>query len=117
VPAAAQLNAWTAHDWLDGVVIDELSPHDRIVVRTRNSTYEFIVTVPHTAAVLVRGGAFFPDFTPAHLSGCSLGGTFLKLHGVYARFQLEIVAEGQPVVMTTRVRTVTVVPARAGQVM
>jgi hypothetical protein len=117
VPASAQLNAWAAREWVDGVVIDELSPHDRLIVRTRNSTYEIIVAVPHTAEVLVRGGAFFPDFTPAHVAGSSLGGAFLKLHGIYARFQLEIAAKGQPVVTTTRVRHVTVVPARDGEVM
>jgi hypothetical protein len=58
------------------------APHDRLIVRTRNSTYEIVVMVPYVASVMVRGGAFFPDFTPARVAGSSLGGGFLKLHGV-----------------------------------
>jgi hypothetical protein len=117
VPAAAQFDAWTSHDWHDGVLVNLLTPYDRLIVRTRNSTYEIIGTEPHAAEVLVRGGAFFPDFTPAHLAGSSLGGSFLKLHGIYAGFQLELAARDQPVVTTTRVRSISVVPARTGEVM
>ncbi len=71
-----------------GVHLPDLAPHDHLIVRTRNSTYEIIVLVPHTASVMVRGGAFFPTFTPARVAGSSLGGGFLKMHGVYAGFQL-----------------------------
>jgi serine/threonine protein kinase len=31
----------------------------------------------------VRGGQFFPTYTPARLAGSSLGGSFLKQHGIY----------------------------------
>ena len=116
VPASSLFDSWTTYDWRDGVVVDHLSPHDRLVVRTRNSIYEIVVTVPHTAEVLVRGGAFFPEFTAARVAGSSLGGTFLKLHGVYTGFQLELVSESGPVV-TTRIAAVSVVPADAGVVM
>jgi hypothetical protein len=115
VPAAT-LDTWTAHDWRDGVFLPQLAPHDRLIVCTRNSTYEIIVTVPHTASVMVRGGAFFPTFTPARVAGSSLGGSFLKLHSVHAGFQMELVTDDLPVV-TTRVRTVSVLPARDGAVM
>jgi hypothetical protein len=115
VPAAT-LDTWTAHDWSNGVLLPHLAPHDRLIVRTRNSTYEIIVMVPHTASVMVRGGAFFPNFTPARVAGSSLGGGFLKLHGVYAGFQMELVAHELPVI-TTRVRTVSVLPIRDGEVM
>jgi hypothetical protein len=114
--AAATLDRWTAHDWSHGVLLPHLAPHDRLIVRTRNSTYEIIVMVPYTASVLVRGGAFFPDFTPARVAGSSLGGGFLKLHGVYAGFQMELLADDLPVI-TTRVRTVSVLPTRDGAVM
>lgn len=107
IPSVAQLDHWSTHDWQNGVVVNRLSLHDRLIVHTRNSVYEIIVTTPHTSEVLVRGGAFFPEFTPARVAGASLGGSFLKLHGVYPGFQLEIVAEGQSVI-TTRVRTVVV---------
>jgi hypothetical protein len=68
VPAAT-LDTWTAHDWSTGVLLPHLAPHDRLIVRTRNSTYEIIVMVPHTASVMVRGGAFFPNFTAARVAG------------------------------------------------
>ena len=115
VPAAT-LDTWTAHDWSQGVLLPHLALHDQLIVRTRNSTYEIIVVVPHTASVMVRGGAFFPTFAPARVAGSSLGGGFLKLHGIYAGFQMELVTDDQPIV-TTRVRTVSVLPTRHGAVM
>ena len=113
---AATLDKWTAHDWSQGVLVPRLAPHDRLIVCTRNSTYEIVVTVPHTASVLVRGGAFFPSFTPAQLAGSSMGGGFLKLHGVYAGFQMELVTESCPII-TTCVRSVSLIPVRDGTVM
>ena len=82
-PPAATLDGWTAHDWSQGVLLPHLAPHDRLIVRTRNSTYEIIVMVPRAASVMVRGGRFFPSFTPPRVAGSSLGGSFLKPHGVY----------------------------------
>ena len=113
---AATLDTWTAHDWSHGVLLPHLAPHDQLIVRTRNSTYEIIVIVPHTAAVMVRGGAFFPAFTPAHVAGSSLGGGFLTLHGVYTGCQMELVTDDLPII-TTRVRRVSVLPTRDGAVM
>jgi hypothetical protein len=105
------LDTWTTHDWVNGVLLRDLAPHDQLIVRTRNSTYEIIVMAPDTASVMVRGGAFFPDFTSARVAGSSLGGSFLKLHGVYAGFQMELVTDNLPVI-TTRVRTVSILPTR-----
>ena len=51
VPDAA-LDAWTAHDWSHGVHLPDLDPHDHLIVRTRNSTYEFITTHVQTVSVL-----------------------------------------------------------------
>ena len=115
VPVAT-LDRWTAYDWSQGVILPHLAPHDRLIVRTRNSTYELVVTVPHTASVMVRGGAFFPTFTPAQVAGSSLGGSFLKLHGVYTGFQMELVTDDLPII-TTRVRRVSVLTTRDGAVM
>jgi hypothetical protein len=116
VPVSAELNSWTTHDWRDGVLVSDLAVHDRVTVRTLNSTYEIIVMEPQTAEVLVRGGRFFPQFTPARVAGSSLGGSFLKLHGVYAGFQLELVTDVLPVI-TTRMRTVVVTASRDERVM
>ena len=113
---ATTMDAWAAHDWRQGVLLGTLAPHDRLTVRTRNSTYEIIVIDPQKAAVMVRGGAFFSEFTPAHVLGSSLGGGLLKLHGVYAGFQLELRTEGLPVI-TTRIRTVVVARSTHGAIM
>jgi hypothetical protein len=113
---AATLEAWTTYDWSHGVLLPHLAPHDQLMVRTRNSTYEIIVLVPRTAAVLVRGGAFFPTFTPARLAGSSLGGGCLKQHGIFAGFQMELVADHLPII-TTRVQTISVRPTRNDVVM
>src|SRR5215218_3303640 len=83
VPASATLSAWQHHPWSDGVSIDQLSPLDRLIVRTRHSTYEIVATEAGSAEVLVRGGSFFPEFTPVRLAGASLGGSFLKLRSVH----------------------------------
>jgi hypothetical protein len=114
--SAATLEMWTAQDWSHGVLLSHLAPHDRLIVRTRNSIYEIVVLVPDIASVIVRGGAFFPEFTPARVAGSSLGGGFLKLHGVYAGFQMELVTDDLPII-TTRVRTVSVLPTRNVAVM
>lgn len=109
------LESWTRHDWRHGVLLPQLGPYDQLIVRTRNSTYEIIVIDPQTASVLVRGGSFFPEFSPARVAGSSLGGGFLKVHGVYAGFQMELVAGER--ILTTRVRTVSVLTAGIGPVM
>ena len=109
------LESWTGHDWRQGVLLPCLGPYDRLIIHTRNSTYEIIVIEPHTASVLVRGGKFFPEFSPARVAGSSLGGGLLKLHGVYAGFQMEIVAGER--ILTTCVRTVSVLAAEIGPVM
>ena len=60
---------------------------------------------------MVRGGAFFPDFTPARVwPAARWGGGFLKLHGVYAGFQMELVTDDLPIITTRVQRTVSVLP-------
>ena len=100
------VDSWTGHDWDHGVLLPDLDHYDRLIVRTRNSIYEMIVIEPQTAAVLVRGGRFFPEFSRARLAGSSLGGSMLKMHGVYTGFHMELVADGQ--IVTTAVRTIDV---------
>jgi hypothetical protein len=109
------LESWTRHDWRHGVLLPRLGPYDQLIVRTRNSTYEIIVIEPRTASVLVRGGNFFPEFSRARVAGSSLGGGCLKVHGVYAGFQMELVAGER--ILTTCVQTVSVLPAGIGPVM
>ena len=111
VPASATLNAWQRHQWSDGVSIDQLSPLDRLIVRTCHSTYEIVATGAGSADVLVRGGAFFPEFTPVRLAGASLGGSFLKLRSVHVGFAIEF-ALGKRAIVTSTVRSISVAAAR-----
>ena len=118
VPASALLNTWTAHDWRDGLNVGDLSALDRIVARTCYSTYEIVVVSPASGEVLVRGGQFFTEFTPAHLAGASLGTSLLKMRSVYVGFRIEFALGGR-VIITSPVRTLGMKPAAlaAGGVM
>ena len=107
VPASATLSAWQHHPWSDGVSIDQLSPLDRLIVRTRHSTYEIVATEAGSAEVLVRGGSFFPEFTPVRLAGASLGGSFLKLRSVHVGFAIEFAVDRRAIV-TSPVRSISI---------
>jgi hypothetical protein len=95
---AHSLDAWCAHPWCDGLQVPALAPLERLIVRTCNTVYEVIVRDPWRAEVTVRGGRFFPEFTRAWLDGSSLGGSFLKRHGIYVGFRLEVRTEDQVIV-------------------
>ena len=113
VPASATLSAWQHHPWSDGVSIDQLSPLDRLVVRTLHSTYEIVASETGSADILVRGGSFFPEFTPARLAGASLGGSFLKLRSVHVGFAIEFAVDKRAIV-TSPVRSISVASAAVG---
>ena len=108
VPNPEALSVWSAYDWCDEVRIGQLAAFDRIVITTRNHTYEIIVTAPDTGDVLVRGGSVFPRFTTARLNGSTLGGSVIKMRSVNVGFRVEFTIENVPVV-TSRVQTLAVV--------
>jgi len=110
VPARRLLSTWSSHDWCGGIRVDELAPLERLCVTTSNSTYEMVLVAPERAEVLVRGGAFFPVFTRAHLAGSSLGGSFLKLRSVHVGFRLELGTD-RGFIITSPVRSVTIAEA------
>ena len=107
IAGEALLDRWAAHDWRDGLRIDDLLPLDRVTVRTLNSVYELVVTMPGTAEIMVRGGTFFPTFVVARLAGASLGGSFLKLHAIHVGFRLELVFDTRSIV-TSPVRQISI---------
>ena len=100
VPAVADLETWAKQPWTDGLQVDALQDLETLSVRTRNSTYEMTVLSGRTAEVLVRGGQFFPEYTSVRVAGSSLGGSFLKLHGIYLGFSMELQHDGQTIVTT-----------------
>ena len=106
VPAAADLDTWSGLAWQDGVQVDRLLPLEQLVVRTRNNTYEITVVSPHEGKIIVRGGQFFPAPTRARLAGASLGGSFLKLRGIYVGFRMELAHAGTTII-TSPVHTIS----------
>ena len=110
-PAVADLDTWRHLDWSDGLQIDELHDTETLVVETRNTTYEIVVMDGRRAEILVRGGRFFPVYTRAHLAGASMGGSFLKLHGIYVGFSMELYGDREPII-TSAVRSISLVRDR-----
>ena len=105
--ASALLDTWSSHDWNEGIQLETMQDLETLTVRTENSTYEVNVICGRTGEILIRGGRFFPEFTPARLAGSSLGGSFLKLRGIYVGFSLEIHFEKR-LIITSRVRKIAV---------
>lgn len=100
VPRGAVLSNWSDADWHDGVQIDRLPELTTLAVRTANSLYEITVLNGPAGDVLVRGGRFFPERTPAKLNGSSFGGTILKWRGICPGMKLEFMR--QPAEMETQ---------------
>lgn len=87
----------------EGVYLASLAAIDQLEVRTRNSLYK--LTMLGDGRVLVLGGAFFPVWTEAQLSGSTLGGSFLKVGWVGCGFCMEFLHAGQRIV-TTRAKAI-----------
>ena len=105
--AGALLDTWSSHSWSEGVQLETMQDMETLAIRTENSTYEITVICGQTGDILIRGGRFFPEFTAARLAGSSLGGSFLKLRGIYVGFSLEVHFENR-LIITSRVRTIAV---------
>ena len=101
VPRAALLDAWSDEQWSKGIQIDHMAELETLAVRTQNSVYEITVLCGRTGEVVVRGGKFFPEWTPAQLSGSTFGGSLLKMGGIYVGMRMEIAPK--PVVMISKV--------------
>jgi hypothetical protein len=100
IPVGAVLDTWSEDAWTNGIQVDRMEDMEKLVVQTRNSLYEIIVIDGPSGEILVRGGQFFPELTPAHLAGATLGGSFCKMRGIYAGFRMEINANGRRTVTT-----------------
>jgi hypothetical protein len=107
LPAASNLERWSDSEWKDGIQIDRMNDLETLVVKTQNSTYEITIISGNEGEVVVRGGQFFQQLTSAHLSGATMGGSFLKLRGIYLGFCMEFLHEGQRII-TSRVESIGV---------
>ncbi len=100
VVIGAILDTWSDDPWSNGVQIDRLEEMEKLFVETANSTYEITVIDGPSGEIMVRGGRYFPELTPARLAGATLGGSFCKMRGIYTGFRMEINANGQRTVTT-----------------
>ena len=107
IPGACNLETWSNAEWNGGIQVDRMKDLDTVIVETLNSTYEITVINGIEGEVVVRGGQFFPELTAARLSGASMGGSFLKVRGIYVGFRMEILHEGQCII-TSPVRTIAI---------
>ena len=107
IPAGANLETWSKDAWDNGVQIDRLEDMQRLQVWTRNSLYEITVIDGRGGEVLLRGGQFFPEMTPAHLAGATLGGSFCRMRGIYCGFHMEFASDGRRII-TSPVQTIIV---------
>jgi hypothetical protein len=94
-----------------GIVVRDLEPMTVIRVRTRNSQYVLIVAPD--GEILIQGGAFFPDPTPAHFSGATSGGSLLKVGWIVRGLRMEIANAGRRIV-TSPVHQIAIDPAPPG---
>ncbi len=104
VPATAVLDNWANAEWTDGCQVDSAPPFQALTVVTQNSLYELVVLDPGRGLVRLRGGQLFPEWREAQLAGCSLGGSFLKMRGIYAGFCMELHVDGETVITSPVLR-------------
>ena len=81
-----------------GLALRALEPLTSLFVRTRNTRYHIVVSGGDE--ILIQGGRFFPDPTPAHLEGATLGSSLLKVGWIGVGLRMEIRARGQRIVTT-----------------
>ena len=108
-PKGPAPGAWSGCDWRDEISLNQLSAFDRLVITTRNHTYEVIVTSPDTGDVMVRGGTIFPQFTAARLAGSTLGGGVMKVRAVNVGFRVQFAIDAFAPIITTPVQTLALV--------
>jgi len=104
VPATAVLENWANAHWTDGCQVDELPLFQPLTVITQNTLYELMVVDPSRGRIRLRGGQFFPEWREAQLAGCSLGGSFLKMRGIYAGFCMEFHVGGETIITSPVMR-------------
>ena len=111
--ASTTLEAWSQHNWSNGVQIETLPALVALDVRTRNTDYRIVIIDGQRGDVLITGGRFFPTATRARLNGCSLGGSCLKWRGLYCGFRIELQVDGETII-TTRVKSIAVLSNTPG---
>src|SRR5262245_31361456 len=79
-----------------GVELAQVEPLTILLVSTWHSVYRIVVV--GGSEVLVQGGPFFPDLTPAHLHGASAGSNVLKAGWIAVGHLMALRMSGQVIV-------------------
>jgi hypothetical protein len=108
---AASLDLWLTRDWSQCIHLEALDEFQQLHVCTENTLYELVVISPR-GDVRVRGGRYFPDWTPARLAGCTAGGSFLKRLALNVGLQMEFEIECRRIV-TSPIRTIAILQKTA----
>jgi hypothetical protein len=83
---------------VNGIELAELEPKTAFLVWTWNSLYR--VVVADGSEVLIQGGAFFPEPTPAHVDGSSAGRSVVKTGWIGVGLLMVFQVGGQRIVTT-----------------
>jgi len=92
-----------------GVELSWLEPLTTVLILTWNSTYRVIVA--EGSDVLVQGGCYFPELTPAHVDGASAGGGPLITGWICVGLKVEFRVNGTRIVTSPVVAIATERPA------
>jgi hypothetical protein len=91
------------------VTLDQLSPLERIVARTRHHVYEIVSGATDDGTILVRGGNAFPEFVSARLIGSSSNGR-IRFGTIAVGSRIHVEASNGRWLMTTPVEALAVTP-------
>lgn len=89
------------------VALPLLLPGTMVTVRTRNTTYRFVVVDGSARHISIQGGRLFPRATDVHLLGALDGEDGLKVGWIVEGLQLQLVT-GEGPVITSIVESVDV---------
>jgi hypothetical protein len=98
---------WQLLEQTEDLELGRLEPLTTLFVRTRNSLYRLVVAEGRD--VLLQGGPFFPELTPAHVEGARASGSLLKTGWIVVGLVMEFRVDGK-LFATSRVMSIAAEP-------
>src|SRR5262245_5710825 len=77
----------------DGLELSRVEPLTTLTVWTRNSLYRLVVVAG--CDVVLQGGPFYPELTPAYVEGARAGGSLLKMGWIAVGLSMEFRVGGK----------------------
>jgi hypothetical protein len=84
-----------------GIQISEQKVGTKIIVETKNSTYEFTIVNPEERKIKIKGGEFWEEPHEVYFCGSTWGGSMLKLGWIGYGMHMEFGHHEKPGVITT----------------